>query len=140
MLHRVEGAWVERTEEAELESRRVVLWPEWHTLGSWESRRGAEKAPWDPAAGAHTVSAALEGRPASQKVFGIWVALVLSFESSVQTLLCQNLIDTSARYHMVHIIDIHPLTDLQGNQWRRVTGPVITPIEQKRKRECRKRS
>lgn len=64
VLRGVEGAWVEGTEEAELESR-VVLWPEWHTLGSWESRRGAEKAPWDPAAGVHTVSAALEERSTS---------------------------------------------------------------------------
>lgn len=61
----VDGTWVERTEEGGLESRRVVLWSEWHTLGSWESRRGAEKALWDPAAGAHIVSAALEGRPTS---------------------------------------------------------------------------
>lgn len=65
MLRGVEGAWVVGTEESELESRRVVLWLEWHTLGSWESWRGAEKGPWDPAAGAHTVSAALEERPTS---------------------------------------------------------------------------
>ena len=57
----VAGAWVERTEEGRLESRSVVLWSEWHTLGSWESKRGAEKMPPDPAAGVHTVSAALEG-------------------------------------------------------------------------------
>lgn len=48
--------------EGGLESRRVVLWTQWHALGSWDSRRGAEKAPPDPAAGVHTVSAALEGK------------------------------------------------------------------------------
>lgn len=73
-------------------------------------------------------------------MFDIWVALVLTFVSSVQTLLCQNRINIPARYHMVHIIDTHHLTDLQGNQWRRVMGPVITPIEQRRTRESRQRS
>lgn len=47
------------------EGRRVVLWSDWHTPGSWESDREAEKGPLDPAAGMHTVSAALEGRPTS---------------------------------------------------------------------------
>lgn len=55
----VEGLWVELTEESGLGSRRVVLWSGWHTLGSWDSARGAEKAPGAPATGAHTVSAAL---------------------------------------------------------------------------------
>lgn len=59
----VDGVWVEKTEEGGLESRKVVFWSEWHTLGSWDSKRGAEKVPLDPAAGVHTVSAALEGRP-----------------------------------------------------------------------------
>lgn len=57
----VDGVWVQQ-EDGGLESWRVVLWSQWHTLGSWDSGRGAEKAPGDPAAGAHRVSAALEGK------------------------------------------------------------------------------
>lgn len=53
---------MEQPEEGGLESRGVVLWAQWHTLGSWDSGSGAEKGPPDPAAGAHTVSAALEGK------------------------------------------------------------------------------
>ena len=54
--------WVEMTEEGGLESRRVVFWSEWHTLGNWDSKRGAEKMPLDLAAGLHTMSASLEER------------------------------------------------------------------------------
>lgn len=50
------------TEEGGLESRRVVFWSEWHTLGNWDSKRGAEKVPLDLAAGLHTMSASLEER------------------------------------------------------------------------------
>lgn len=59
----VDGVWVKGTESGELESRRVVFWSKWHTVGSWVSERGAEKVSWDPGAGSHTVSAALEGKP-----------------------------------------------------------------------------
>lgn len=39
-----------------------MFWSEWHTLGSWDSKRGAEKVPLDLATGLHAMSASLEER------------------------------------------------------------------------------